>query len=294
MIPSLTKQPLILVSASPRRLELLRQIGLEAQVAPANIAEIESLANFSPAQLAAENAKQKALAALANLGAINATILAADTVVFKDSQLFGKPADAAEAAVMLRQLAGSSHHVYTGICLINAASGKLVCDTSCTEVTFCPLSEEQIAAYIATGEPFDKAGAYGIQGIGGLFVESINGNYGTVMGLSLPLLRRLAAQLEELTKARIYVDFNEMVTHDIVLLSKDDTRADSLGNTVTFYEGMPISIYADNLDNNGDVDNLIAEGIAIKYDLSNYPTWQHVKWCCRIDEDSIKHESDLK
>ena len=294
MIPFLTKQPLILASASPRRLELLRQIGLNAQVAPANITEIESLAEFSPAQLAAENAQHKALAVLANLEPTNAVILAADTVVVKDGQSLGKPANAAEAAIMLRQLAGSSHFVYTGICLIDVASGKLVCDTSCTEVTFCPLSEEQIAAYIATGEPFDKAGAYGIQGIGGLFGERINGDYGTVMGLSLPLLRRLAARLETLTKARIYVDFNEMVTHNIVLLSKDDTKADSLGNTVTFYEGMPISIYSDDLGDNGEADNLIAEGIAIKYDLSDYPGWQHVKWCCRFVEDSIKHESDLK
>lgn len=80
-------------------------------------------------------------------------------------------------------------------------------------------------------------------------------------------------------KARIYVDLNEMVDDDIFLLSKDDTKIDSQGNTVTFYEGMPVSIYSDDADDNGETDNLIAEGIAIKYNLSNYsPGWQRVKW----------------
>lgn len=94
-------------------------------------------------------------------------------------------------------------------------------------------------------------------------------------------------------KARVYVDFNEMVDYDIVLLSKDDTKIDSQGNVITFYEGMPVSIYMDDIGDNGEVDNLIAEGIAIKQDLSNYPNWQHVKWCCRIDSNGIINESDL-
>lgn len=95
-------------------------------------------------------------------------------------------------------------------------------------------------------------------------------------------------------KARIYVDFNELVAHDIVLLSKDDTKIDSQGNIITFYEGMSVSIYSDDVSDNGEVDNLIAEGIAIKQDLSNHPNWQHVKWCCRIDLNAIIHESDLR
>lgn len=95
-------------------------------------------------------------------------------------------------------------------------------------------------------------------------------------------------------KARIYVDFSEMLKIDIVLLSKDATKFDSQGNIVTFYEGMPVSIYSNDVSDNGEVDNLIAEGIAIKQDLSHYPRWQHVKWCCRIDLKSMKHESDLK
>lgn len=95
-------------------------------------------------------------------------------------------------------------------------------------------------------------------------------------------------------KARIYVDFNEMIDRDIVLLSKEDTKIDSWGNLVTFYEGMPVSIYSDDASDTGEVDNLIAEGIATKRDLCNYPYWQHVKWCCRIDLNSMKHESDLR
>ena len=97
-----------------------------------------------------------------------------------------------------------------------------------------------------------------------------------------------------MNKARIYVDFNEMVDDNTVLLSKEDTDMDSQGNIVTFYEGMPVSIYSDDLDDEGEEDNLIAEGIAIQLDLSKYPGWQHVKWCCRIDVSSIMHESDLK
>lgn len=96
-------------------------------------------------------------------------------------------------------------------------------------------------------------------------------------------------------KARIYVDFNEMVDNNTVLLSRNDTKIDSKGNVIEFYDGMPVSIYMDDVDSNGKEDNLIAEGIAIKKDLSGYPpSWQQVKWCCRIDLNGIRNESDLK
>ncbi|MDR2904773.1 MAG: hypothetical protein LBU73_02315 [Helicobacteraceae bacterium] len=94
-------------------------------------------------------------------------------------------------------------------------------------------------------------------------------------------------------KARIYVDFNEMVTGDIMLLSKEDTKIDSDGNAVSFYEGMPVSIYSDD-EESGKSDNPIADGIAIKYDLSRHPCWSHVKWCCKINAKGIYHESDIK
>lgn len=90
-------------------------------------------------------------------------------------------------------------------------------------------------------------------------------------------------------KARIYVNFN-----NTVLLSKNDTDIDSQGNEITFYEGMPVSIYMDDIDEHGNADNLIAEGIAIKLDLSKYVSWKHVKWCCHIDSNGIRNESDLK
>ena len=95
-------------------------------------------------------------------------------------------------------------------------------------------------------------------------------------------------------KARIYVDLNEMVTDNIVLLSKDDTEVGDRGSIITFYEGMPVSLYSDDESENGETDYLIFEGTAIKYDLSDYPYWRHVKWCARIDWNSFMHESDIK
>ena len=95
-------------------------------------------------------------------------------------------------------------------------------------------------------------------------------------------------------KPRVYVDLNEMVTDDIVLLSKDDTKADSMGNSITFYEGMPVSLYSDDESDSGETDNLIFEGIAIKYDLRTYPRWEDVKWCARFDRDSLLHGSDIR
>lgn len=97
-----------------------------------------------------------------------------------------------------------------------------------------------------------------------------------------------------MTSARIYIDFNEMVTDDIALLSKEDFKADSQGNIITFYDKMPVSIYSDDASATGEADPLLAEGIAIKYDLQKYPYWKHVKWCVRIDWNSLMHESDLK
>lgn len=96
-----------------------------------------------------------------------------------------------------------------------------------------------------------------------------------------------------MNKGRIYVDFNEMVTEHIVLLSKEDIKEDSEGNPVHFYEGMPVRIYSDDEGDYGP-DALIADGIAIRYDLSNYSYWSDVKWCCKIDEKGIYHESDMK
>lgn len=94
-------------------------------------------------------------------------------------------------------------------------------------------------------------------------------------------------------KARIYVDFNEMIDDTTVLLSAGDSKIDSHGNEIIFFEGMPISIYSEDVNEDGNSDNLVAEGIVIKMDLSQYPKWKHVKWCCRIKAQGIVHESDL-
>ena len=95
-------------------------------------------------------------------------------------------------------------------------------------------------------------------------------------------------------EARIYVDLNERVDKDIFLLSQNDTKVDSKGNTVTFYENMPIRIWSDDGDEEGNQDNLLADAVAIKADLSEYPSWSHVKWCCRVDMSTLVHESELQ
>jgi septum formation protein len=124
-------------------------------------------------------------------------VIASDTVVAIDGMILGKPADAAEAAEMLRRLSGRTHRVYSGVAV--ACRGETVVEHEETAVTFRALTEREIAAYVATGEPLDKAGAYGIQGRGGLFVQGISGDYYNVMGLPLCrlglILRRLGVDL---------------------------------------------------------------------------------------------------
>lgn len=95
-------------------------------------------------------------------------------------------------------------------------------------------------------------------------------------------------------KPRVYIDLNEMVTEDIVLLSRDDTKLDSQGALVTFYEGMPVSIYSDDGSDAGEWDPLLGEGVALRYDLGAYPQWKHVKWCLRLDWGSLFHASERK
>lgn len=97
-----------------------------------------------------------------------------------------------------------------------------------------------------------------------------------------------------MSKPRICVDFNEMVTADVVLLSKDDSKLDSAGNEIVFYDGMPVDIYMDDLGDDGRPDDLVASGMAVPYDLSGCPGWAHVKWCCKIDADGIRNQSDIE
>ena len=170
---------LVLASASPRRLELLRLAGLNPEVRPADVDE-SPLAYEDPVAHVLRLARDKACA----VGADGAVVLGADTTVTVDGTVLGKPADHDEAVAMLQRLRGRSHTVCTGVAV--AAPDGLVADTVVsTEVVFAPISDEAIAAYVAGGEPMDKAGAYGIQGAAAAFVTRIDGSWTNVVGLPL-------------------------------------------------------------------------------------------------------------
>ena len=178
-------KPLILASASPRRAELLRWAGVDFEIDPASIDE-SRLSDEDPMDLALRLSASKAMAK-ARTGRIS---LGADTVVFLGSQIFEKPADSAEAAAHLAALANRSHQVVTAFAL--AGDNTLVHSQAVvSQVSFRPLSPGMIDRYVQTGEGLDKAGAYGLQGLGGFLVEEIKGSYTSVVGL--PLTEVLAA-----------------------------------------------------------------------------------------------------
>lgn len=187
---------ILLASASPRRAELLRQLGLPFAVCPADVEETIP-PGISPRDAVMELSRKKALA-VAEKALPGQVILAADTVVVLEGRILGKPADAAEARAMLRALSGKEHFVYTGVALLRSG-GEILLDYVCTKVHMKALFEAQIAAYVKTGEPMDKAGAYGIQGRAACFVEGIDGCYFNVVGLPLA---KIAAMLEQ---AQVYI-----------------------------------------------------------------------------------------
>lgn len=173
---------LVLASQSPRRAELLRNAGYEFTVRPANVDE-SVLENEDPRKHVERLAMQKAQATPAEPGEI---IIGADTVVVIDKEILGKPKDPDDAARMLRLLSGRRHEVLTGICF--RCGALIVKDWAATRVWFCELSKADIADYVATGEPMDKAGAYAIQGRASRFIERIDGSYTNVVGLPVALL----------------------------------------------------------------------------------------------------------
>ena len=181
-------ETIVLASASPRRQELLRQIGCTFRVVVSDAEELSG-DSISPDRLAAENARRKAKDVAAKEGG-NVSVLGADTVVAVDGMIMGKPKDAADAARMLRLLSGRQHFVYTGIAL--AYKGEVYGDVVRTEVWVDELSEKEIDAYIATGEPMDKAGAYAVQGIAAKFIPRIDGSFSNVVGLPLYAVKELA------------------------------------------------------------------------------------------------------
>ena len=181
----------ILASASPRRQALLQQIAITPLVCPADFAEGSGTASQAQ-EVALYNAAGKCAAVAAKMGD-ELPIIAADTIVVIDNVILGKPQDAAAAKAMLQCLSGRTHQVITGVAV--RYKGQQLSKVCVTDVSFRQLTAEEIDAYIATGEPMDKAGAYGIQGRGAVLVEKINGCYNNVVGLPLSLLYLMMQRL---------------------------------------------------------------------------------------------------
>ena len=181
--------PIILASASPRRRELLTLVGIAHGVEPADVDE-DVRAGERPEAYVERLAREKAAVIAARRP--DAAVIAADTTVVLNGEILGKPDSVAGAQAMLRRLAGHTHTVLTGMAVSHA--GRTASAVERVDVTFRDLTEREIAAYVATGEPMDKAGAYGIQGFGATIVERIHGDYFSVMGLGL---RRLVALMAE-------------------------------------------------------------------------------------------------
>lgn len=168
----------VVASASPRRRELLSNAGYAFEVIPSDADE--ALPNgISAADAVFELSKRKAHSVLRTEP--DAVVLGCDTVVSLDGKILGKPKTHEEAQEMLRALSGRTHEVFTGVCI--ADKEREECFVSCTKVEFYPLSEETVSSYVQTEEPMDKAGAYGIQGLGSVLVKKLDGDYFTVMGL---------------------------------------------------------------------------------------------------------------
>jgi septum formation protein len=181
---------LILASNSPRRRELLARLGLPFEVVPADLSESEEAGRQAdPAQTAEALALAKAEAVAS--AHPDSLVLGADTIVCLEERLFGKPADAAEACQMLEALSGRTHQVVTGVALVCASRGFRATAHETTSVTFRRLSSGEIASYASGGEPYDKAGAYAVQGKASLFVEQVEGDYDNVVGLPLKTVARL-------------------------------------------------------------------------------------------------------
>jgi len=190
-------RPLILASSSPRRAELLQAAGLPFVVRAAAIDETRQ-PDEPPEAYVRRLAVAKARAVEA---APHELVLGADTVVVAEAACLGKPADATEAAAMLRTLSGRSHAVLTGVALVRAGDPVAI-EVAATRVTFAPMGESDVAWYVATPEPYDKAGGYAVQGLASRFVTAIDGSYANVVGLPVELVcRLLTAAGEDLTGA---------------------------------------------------------------------------------------------
>ncbi|KIF79171.1 septum formation protein Maf [Streptomyces sp. 150FB] len=189
------RRRLVLASASPARLGLLRQAGLAPEVIVSGVDE-DALSAPTPAELALVLAEAKATAVAGRPETAGALIVGCDSVLELDGVAYGKPADAEEATARWKSMRGRAGILQTGHCVIDTATGRRAAATASTTVNFGEPTDAEVAAYVASGEPLHVAGAFTLDGRSAPFVESIEGNHGNVIGLSLPLLRRLLGQLD--------------------------------------------------------------------------------------------------
>jgi septum formation protein len=188
---------LVLASASPARRQLLKAAGIPAEVIVSGVDE-SAVQAARPDALCATLARMKAVAVATQLGdqpGPRTLVLGCDSVLGFDGEVLGKPVDAEDAERRWRAMRGRSGVLYTGHCLVDARTGNIAEEVAATTVHFADLTDDEIEAYVATGEPLLVAGAFTLDGIGGPFVDRIDGDPGTVIGLSLPLLRRLLPEL---------------------------------------------------------------------------------------------------
>lgn len=186
---------IILASASPRRRELLAGMGLDFETEVSDADESAIARDVPPAIYVQELALLKAASAAKKVIAEgDALVISADTVVVSDGDILGKPKDKDDAERMLRELSGRTHSVYTGICALRLRDAYTVCKAVKTDVSFKALSDEKISRYVSTGEPMDKAGAYGIQGMGAMLIDRVNGDYFNVVGLPIASLADILEQ----------------------------------------------------------------------------------------------------
>ncbi len=190
------KPQIVLASGSPRRKEMLEKLGIPISVIPSAVPE-DLLPGETPGEHVVRLSIAKAKEVAARDDVAGRWFIGSDTIVLLGNDILGKPADAGEAAAMLRSLSGACHRVLSGYAVLDRQGGKMVADVVATDVRFRELTESEIAGYIATGEPMDKAGAYAIQGMGGVFVERIDGSYNNVVGMPLcqvvEVLKRMGA-----------------------------------------------------------------------------------------------------
>lgn len=185
---TMTRPRVILASASPRRRDLLTLVGIAHEVRPANIDE-----SYEDGETPREHAERLARGKASAVDAPDAIVIGSDTIVVVDGDVLGKPRDRAHATEMLRRLSGRSHIVMTGVAV--RWNGRIVSGVEEVGVTFRELTDEDIARYIDTGEPMDKAGSYGIQGYGATIVDRVDGDYFAVMGLAVNRMVRLCREL---------------------------------------------------------------------------------------------------